>query len=115
MKAVWYTRQGPAVEVLNFGEQPTPHAGPGEVRVRLYAAADVMRRNLSIHGVLLNAAPLAARRRAQADIVRWLKEGGMLHTVSSVHALPRTADAHLAVESGTKRGTVVVDCTALNY
>lgn len=72
-----------------------------------------MRRNLSIHGVVLNGAPLAARRRAQADIVRWLKEGGMRHTVSSVHPLPHTADAHAAVESGTKRGTVIVDCTAV--
>ncbi len=79
----------------------------------VFPAADVMRRNLSIHGVVLNGAPLTARRQAQADIVRWLHEGGMVHTVSSVHALPRTADAHLAVESGTKRGTVVVDCTAL--
>ena len=77
----------------------------------VFPAADVMRRNLAIHGVLLNSAPLAARRQAQADIVRWLKEGGMLHTVSSVHALPRAADAHVAVEAGTKRGTVVVDCT----
>jgi len=79
----------------------------------VFPAADAMRRNLSIHGVLLNTAPLAARRQAQADIVRWLHEGGMRHTVSSVHALPRAADAHVAVESGTKRGTVVVDCTAL--
>jgi NADPH2:quinone reductase len=75
-------------------------------------ADNVMRRNLSIHGLVLNGAPLAARQRAQADIVRWLKEGGMQHTVSSVHPLPRTADAHAAVESGAKRGTVVVDCTA---
>lgn len=228
MKAVWFTRQGAAAEVLQFGDQPTPHAGPGEVRVRLHAsgvnpadiyrragrnyamegplvipnsdgsgvvdeigvgawmprgwaggyglyngqrggrlagtaaeyvaldaaladhvvdvdfggnlqtllpllaangsiayyasrnavpafpAAAAMRRNVSIHGVLLNGAPLAARRRAQADISRWLNEGGMIHTLSSVHPLPRTADAHLAVESGTKLGTVVVDCTALD-
>src|SRR4051812_48337205 len=48
MKAVWYTRQGPAHAVLEFGEQPKPHAGPGEVRVKLYASAvnpaDVYRR-----------------------------------------------------------------------
>lgn len=35
MKAVWYTQQGPAHEVLQWGELPTPSAGPGEVRVRL--------------------------------------------------------------------------------
>lgn len=35
MKAVWYTRQGQAREVLEVGEMPVPEPGPGEVRVRL--------------------------------------------------------------------------------
>ena len=35
MQAAFYTRQGPAGEVLTVGEQPTPQPGPGEVRVRL--------------------------------------------------------------------------------
>jgi NADPH2:quinone reductase len=35
MQAAFYTRQGPASEVLAIGEQPTPEPGPGEVRVRL--------------------------------------------------------------------------------
>lgn len=35
MKAVWYSRQGKAGEVLEVGEMPKPEAGPGEVRVRL--------------------------------------------------------------------------------
>lgn len=35
MQAAFYTRQGPAAEVLSVGEQPTPQPGPGEVRVRL--------------------------------------------------------------------------------
>lgn len=35
MRAAFYTRQGPAREVLQVGEQPTPQPGPGEVRVRL--------------------------------------------------------------------------------
>ncbi|MBI4272138.1 MAG: NADPH:quinone reductase [Candidatus Rokubacteria bacterium] len=38
MKAVWYERQGPAREVLVFGELPTPEPGPGEVLVRLHAS-----------------------------------------------------------------------------
>jgi len=38
MRAVWYDRQGPAAEVLQSGELPTPQAGPGEVRVRLHAS-----------------------------------------------------------------------------
>ncbi|MGA2991276.1 MAG: NADPH:quinone reductase [Candidatus Korobacteraceae bacterium] len=35
MRAAFYTRQGPAREVLQIGEQPTPQPGPGEVRVKL--------------------------------------------------------------------------------
>jgi NADPH2:quinone reductase len=38
MKAVWYDRQGPAEDVLVFGEMPTPHAGLGQVRVKLHAS-----------------------------------------------------------------------------
>jgi NADPH2:quinone reductase len=38
MQAAFYTRQGPATEVLTVGEQPTPQPGPGEVRVRLQAS-----------------------------------------------------------------------------
>jgi NADPH:quinone reductase len=48
MKAVWYERAGAAVDVLTFGEMPTPVAGPGEVLIRLEASgvnpADVGRR-----------------------------------------------------------------------
>ncbi len=35
MQAAFYSRQGPAGEVLAVGEQATPQPGPGEVRVRL--------------------------------------------------------------------------------
>ncbi len=35
MQAAFYSRQGPASEVLAVGEQPTPEPGDGEVRVRL--------------------------------------------------------------------------------
>jgi NADPH2:quinone reductase len=38
MKAAWYTRFGPAHEVLEVGELPDPEPGPGEVRVRLAAS-----------------------------------------------------------------------------
>jgi NADPH2:quinone reductase len=38
MHAVWYDRQGPANEVLTYGELPTPEPGTYEVRVRLEAA-----------------------------------------------------------------------------
>ncbi|WP_316525750.1 NADPH:quinone reductase [Kitasatospora brasiliensis] len=35
MIASWYDQQGPAAEVLRFGELPDPVPGPGEVRVRV--------------------------------------------------------------------------------
>jgi NADPH2:quinone reductase len=77
----------------------------------VFPADDFMRRNLTLYGMVLNGAPVALRRRAQDDIVKWLQEGGMQHTLSSVHPLAKTADAHAAVQAGGKRGTVVVDCT----
>jgi len=38
MKAAFYRRQGPAREVFEIGQLPDPHAGPGEVRVRIKAS-----------------------------------------------------------------------------
>lgn len=38
MHAIWYERNGPAREVLQFGEMPDPEPGPGEVRVRVHAS-----------------------------------------------------------------------------
>src|SRR5690349_6397084 len=38
MRAVWYDRRVAANEVLLCGELPTPHAGYGEVRVKLEAS-----------------------------------------------------------------------------
>lgn len=68
----------------------------------------LMRRNITVRTVMLNNAPLAARRRAQADIVAWLREAPRLHRVAGAFPLAETAAAHAAVEAGGKRGTVVV-------
>lgn len=38
MRAAWYDRKGPAGEVLVVGELERPEAGPGEVRVRVFAS-----------------------------------------------------------------------------
>jgi NADPH2:quinone reductase len=38
MKAAFYSRQGPASEVLQIGELPTPEPARGEVRVRLHTS-----------------------------------------------------------------------------
>jgi NADPH2:quinone reductase len=55
MKAVWYDGLGPAQEVLEHGDLDTPEAGPGEVRVKLYASgvnpADVKRRGQGTYGM----------------------------------------------------------------
>src|SRR5262249_25944655 len=48
MKAAWYERNGPAREVLKFGEMIDPNPGLGEVRVKIAASglnpSDVKRR-----------------------------------------------------------------------
>jgi NADPH2:quinone reductase len=38
MRAVWYDRQGPAREVLQYGELPTPSPGRAEALVRVHAS-----------------------------------------------------------------------------
>jgi NADPH:quinone reductase len=70
---------------------------------------ELMRRNLSVHAVMLPTSPLEARRRAQSDITRWLESGPRLLTVAARFPLDETARAHEAVERGGKRGTVVVE------
>jgi NADPH2:quinone reductase len=71
-------------------------------------AGELMRRNLTVTGVLLPNSPHAARRRAQADISRWIATGRRLLSVASTHSLEDAAAAHEAVERGDKVGTVVV-------
>ena len=38
MRASWYSKTGPAVEVIKIGEIETPNADEGEVRVKLHAS-----------------------------------------------------------------------------
>ncbi|HYD44886.1 MAG TPA: NADPH:quinone reductase [Phenylobacterium sp.] len=38
MKAIWYDRTGPAREVLQYGDRPTPQPGRGEVLIRIRAS-----------------------------------------------------------------------------
>ena len=70
---------------------------------------DLMRRNISLHVVMLPTSPVEARRRAQSDITRWLHSGTRGLTLAARFPLADTARAHEAVERGDKRGTVVVD------
>ena len=71
---------------------------------------ELMRKNVTVHGVLLPGTPLASRREAQREINRWLAEGRAIHTIAARFPLRDTALAHLAVERGDKLGTVVVQC-----
>jgi NADPH2:quinone reductase len=74
---------------------------------------ELMRRNLTVHAVLLPGQPLARRQDAQRGIGRWLAQAPRpIVAVSQVFPLARTADAHVAVEAGGKQGTVVVRCDA---
>ena len=70
--------------------------------------AVLMRKNVTIESVMLPTSPHSARRQAQADILRWLREGERLHRIAASFPLAETAAAHTAVEAGGKRGTVVV-------
>ena len=55
MRAAFYDRLGPAREVLECGEMPTPEAGAGEVRVKIRASgvnpSDVKRRRGGRYGM----------------------------------------------------------------
>jgi NADPH2:quinone reductase len=102
---------GVTLQVLASNGSIAYYATRGNVAPVL-PAPEIMRRNLAIHGILLNSVPHAARKRAQCDIVELLRKGGLLHTVSAVFPLANTADAHAAVEYAAKNGTVVVDCMA---
>jgi NADPH2:quinone reductase len=68
----------------------------------------LLRKNARVQLILLNNCPLAARQRAQHDIVAWLNEGKARHRVAGAFALRDIAVAHEAVEKGGKRGTVIV-------
>ena len=76
MRAVWYTRTGPAAEVLQFGERPLPEPAPGEVRVRLQASgvnpADTYRRAGTSYA---NEWPLIIPNSDGAGVVEALGEG----------------------------------------
>ena len=69
------------------------------------------RKNATIYFLQLPLTPMALQRKAQAGMAEWLAGGRSIHMVAAQFALKETAEAHLAVEAGTKLGTVIVDCT----
>jgi NADPH2:quinone reductase len=78
-------------------------------REPVFAAGAVMGLNLQISSVYLPVSPHEARRRAQADITRWIGTGQRMLSVAGRFPLEDCAGAHELVESGGKVGTVVVE------
>lgn len=72
-------------------------------------AGAAMGLNLQINSVYLPVSPHEARRRAQADITRWIGTGERMLSVAGRFPLEDCAGAHELVESGGKVGTVVVE------
>jgi NADPH2:quinone reductase len=70
---------------------------------------DLMRRNLSLFGMVLPTSAPERRRRAQDDITRWISTGKRMLSVAGTYPLDDIAAAHEAVERGDKVGTVVVE------
>lgn len=73
------------------------------------AVGAMMALNLLVQGVYLPVSPHEARRRAQADITRWIGTAKRMLSVAGRFPLTDCAGAHELVESGTKVGTVVVE------
>ena len=67
-------------------------------------------KNVTIYGMQLPLTPMPLQRKAQAGMAEWLAAGKRIHMVAAQFPLKETVEAHLAVEAGTKLGTVIVDC-----
>jgi NADPH2:quinone reductase len=67
-------------------------------------------KNVTVYGMQLPLTPMPLQRKAQAGMAEWLASGRHIHMVAQQFPLKETVDAHLAVEAGTKLGTVIVDC-----
>ena len=67
-------------------------------------------RNITIYGLQLPMTPMPLQRKAQQGMNEWLAGGRRIHNVAAQFPLKQTVDAHLAVEAGTKQGTVIIDC-----
>jgi NADPH2:quinone reductase len=71
---------------------------------------ELMMKNVALYPTSLPGSPHESRRRAQADIARFVATPGRILSVAARFPLFETAAAHLAVERGGKVGTVVVEC-----
>ena len=69
----------------------------------------LMFKNITIRLVLVYSMPDEAKRQACKDINRAIKGGKLIHTIAARFPLEQLADAHVAVESGTHIGKVVIE------
>jgi NADPH2:quinone reductase len=69
----------------------------------------LMFKNITMRLVLVYSMPEEAKRQACKDINRAIKGGKLTHTIAARFPLEQLADAHVAVESGTHIGKVVVE------
>jgi NADPH2:quinone reductase len=67
-------------------------------------------KNVTIYCMQLPLTPIPLQRKAQVGMAEWLAGGRRIHMVAAQFPLKETVEAHLAVEAGTKLGTVIVDC-----
>ncbi|GAB2444801.1 MDR/zinc-dependent alcohol dehydrogenase-like family protein [Cupriavidus yeoncheonensis] len=71
----------------------------------------LIRKNLRLQGLYLPGLPCEVHWIVQKGLSRWMKDvPGAIHAVDSIFDLRDTAQAYLAVEAGTRLGTVVVRC-----
>ena len=66
-------------------------------------------RNITVRMVFVYTMPDEAKRRAIADIGRWLARGNPKFAIAARLPLSEIAAAHELVESGNKTGHVILD------
>jgi NADPH2:quinone reductase len=71
-------------------------------------ALGLMFRGATVHFGQLGLSPLALRQAAMRGVAHWLDSGRSRHRVAVDVPLAQIAEAHEAIESGTRLGTVVV-------
>lgn len=70
---------------------------------------DLMRLNVTVRLVFVYTMPQAAKRRAIADIARWLARGRPQFEIAARFPLSEVVAAHEMVEAGNKIGHVILD------
>lgn len=70
---------------------------------------EMMPKNINLLWVLVYDMSAQAMADAAREVNAWLAEGHAVHNIAQTFKLPYLVDAHLAVESGTEIGKVIVE------